>query len=118
MSVATVTADDHAHAPAAPLPQAVALTVDRPDDQSRALAIFRFVLLIPQAVAILVLSVIWALSSVVGGLAVLITGRYPKSLWTFNVGVLRWFARVWAYTYFPTSTRRSRGPTCPTTRCA
>ena len=45
---------------------------------------------------------IWALTSVVGGLAVLITGRYPKSLWTFNVGVLRWFARVWAYAYFLT----------------
>src|SRR3954470_7249457 len=101
MSTATLTADAHAdeHAPAPVLPEAVALTATHQDHYSRALAILRFVTLIPQLVAVTVLTVVWTLTTVAGYVAVLITGRYPERLWNFNVGALRWVARVWASAY-------------------
>ncbi len=35
--------------------------------------------------------------SVVAGIAILVTGRYPKGIFEFNVGVLRWTWRVQYY---------------------
>jgi cytochrome c oxidase subunit 1 len=105
MSATTITpADAHAgaHAPAAVEPEAVAFEVQRQDEYSRALAILRFVLLIPQLVAVVVLTAIWTLTTVAGYVAVLVLGRYPEGLWNFNLGALRWTARVWAYAYYLT----------------
>ncbi|HEX3317096.1 MAG TPA: cytochrome c oxidase subunit I [Solirubrobacteraceae bacterium] len=104
MSAATVAAGEHeqTHAPVPAPPPAVALTVEPADEQSRALAVLRFVLLIPQVVAVAILTVVWTLTTIAGYLAVLITGRYPEGLWNFNAGALRWVSRVWAYAYFLT----------------
>ncbi|MFI9811270.1 DUF4389 domain-containing protein [Saccharothrix variisporea] len=49
----------------------------------------------------LVLSLLWAaftVLSVVAFVAILVTGRYPRSLFEFNLGVLRWTWRVGYYT--------------------
>ena len=104
MSAATETIPVHpeAHAPTPVRPEAVSVSVERTDEQSRPLAIFRFVLLIPQAVALVILTAAWTLSTLAGYAVVLLAGRYPRPLWNFNVGALRWFARVWAYAYFLT----------------
>src|SRR4051812_30870805 len=104
MSTATITPDAHAHdhAPAVVLPEAVAVSVEPQDEYSRALSILRFVLLIPQYVAVAVLTVVWTLTTIAGYLGVLITGRSPEPLWNFNTGALRWVMRVWAYAYFMT----------------
>ena len=73
MSAATLPADSHAdaHAPTVVLPEAVAVTAQPQDDYSRALAILRIVTLIPQLIAVTVLTAIWSLTTVVGYLAVL-----------------------------------------------
>ncbi|MFL5838194.1 MAG: DUF4389 domain-containing protein, partial [Solirubrobacteraceae bacterium] len=104
MSATTETIPVHpeAHAPSPVMPEAVSVSVQRPDEQSRALAILRFVFVIPQAIAVAVLTVIWTLTTLAGYVTVLFAGRYPEPLWRFNVGVLRWVARVWAYVYFMT----------------
>jgi hypothetical protein len=36
---------------------------------------------------------------VIAWFAILITGRYPKALFGFGVGVIRWSFRVNAYSY-------------------
>lgn len=58
---------------------------------------FRVILAIPHIIAVWVLGIAWAVTSVVAWFSILFTGRYPGALYRFGVGVLRWNVRVDAY---------------------
>ena len=58
---------------------------------------FRVVLALPHLVLVCLLSLAWGLTSVIAWLAILFTGRYPRGLYRFAVGVLRWNLRVESY---------------------
>ena len=44
----------------------------------------------------------WVITLIVAWFAILFTGRYPRGLFDFAVGVMRWSARINAYVYLMT----------------
>lgn len=79
------------------------LSIDVPTgERDRLTVFFRLVLLIPHALALLVLGLAMFFVVGIGALAVLFTGSWPVGLRDFTIGYLRWVARVQAYGYLLT----------------
>lgn len=84
-------------ASASAYPVSVTGTLDGPI--SRWLFLVKWLLLIPHLLVLAVLLVGLVLSWLASLVGILATGRYPKSLFNYNVGVLRWGWRVGFYSY-------------------
>jgi hypothetical protein len=79
-------------------PVRLAAALDEP--LSRGLWLVKWFLAIPHFFILFFLWIAFALLTFVAAIAILFTRRYPKSIFDFNVGVLRW---TWRVTYYATS---------------
>ena len=82
--------------------QSVHLEIDYPDvkrDLNRWLPLVKWILAIPHYVVLVFLFIGAAMAIVIAWFAILITGRYPKPLFDYVVGVCRWSLRVSAYAF-------------------
>jgi hypothetical protein len=73
---------------------------------SRWLWLVKWVLTIPHFFVLVFLWIAFVVLTVVAFFAILFTGRYPRAMFDFNVGVMRWSWRVCFYSYSALGTDR------------
>ncbi|MDB5541418.1 MAG: hypothetical protein JWQ89_3145 [Devosia sp.] len=82
--------------------QSVHLEVTYPEverDLNRWLPLVKWLLAMPHYIALLVLGIVVVVVTIIAWVIILVTGSYPRGLFDFVVGVVRWATRVWAYAF-------------------
>jgi len=72
---------------------------DAENDLARGMPLVKWLLAIPHYIILFFLLIAAVVSVIIAWFAILFTGRYPRSLFDFIVGVYRWALRVAAYAF-------------------
>ena len=95
--------------------QSVHLDVEYPENLNRWLPLVKWLLAIPHYIVLYVLSIVVLVVTVIAWFAILFTGRFPRALFDFNLGVSRWNARLTAYMFTLMTDRYPSVPAQPVT---
>jgi hypothetical protein len=80
----------------APYPASLVFT-EESAPRNRLTVALRILLLIPHFIVLGLLSIAWWITAVISWVIILFRGAYPRGLYQFGIGVLRWFIRVEAH---------------------
>jgi len=86
--------------------QSIQVDIPYPDvkkDLNRWMPLFKWILVIPHLIVLLLIFIAVVVCSVFAWFAILFTGRYPKGIFDFVEGFLRWSLRVNAYVFLLTT---------------
>jgi hypothetical protein len=78
----------------------VRLDVDYDEGLSRLLIFVKWLLALPHLIILAFLEIAAYVVVFIAFFAILFTGRYPRGMFDFVTGVLRWHVRVYAYSYW------------------
>lgn len=78
----------------------VTLDIEVPTRMSRLTTFFRIILVIPHIIVLFFLVIAAFFTTFIAWWIILFTGRYPRGLFNFAVGVHRWAARVSVYSAY------------------
>jgi hypothetical protein len=78
----------------------VTFEIDYPERLNRWLPLVKWILAFPHYLVLTALTVAAAVVWIIAFFAILFTTQFPRGMYEFNVGVLRWWQRVNAYVYF------------------
>jgi hypothetical protein len=90
------------HYPSTDEEQAVHLNFPYPNaahDLSQGLPLVKWLLAIPHYIILTILTIGALLAAIIAWFAILLTGRYPRPLFQYIEGVIRWHNRVAAYAF-------------------
>jgi hypothetical protein len=86
-----------ADVPSPGYPMTVGARLDEP--LNRWLWLVKWLLAIPHIIVLVLLWVVFVVLTIVAGVSIVFTGRYPRGIFDFNVGVMRWSWRVELYAF-------------------
>jgi len=78
----------------------VTFEIDYPEQLNRWLPLVKWLLAIPHYIVLIVLFIVALVVWIIAWFAILITGSFPRGMFDFVVGVIRWNQRVNAYVLF------------------
>ena len=80
----------------APYPASIEI-LDPPGVRDRLSIALRLIYVIPHVIVLLFVILAWGFTTIAAWFVILFTGAYPKTLFDFGVGAMRWRLRVEAY---------------------
>ncbi len=87
-------------AEAVPAQHPVSLEATLDPTLSRWMWLVKWFLAIPHFIVLVALGIAFVVLSIAAAVAIIFTGRYPRGIFDFNVGVMRW---AWRVTYYATT---------------
>lgn len=75
------------------------LEIEYPDTLNRWLPLIKWLLIIPNMIVFIIVAIVGYFLLFIAWFAILFTGKFPRGMFDFVAGVLRWSLRLNAYTY-------------------